>query len=251
MNPIYDVLGTSGSGIASPFLCTREVLVEATIRLFLKKNAIVIRAPPDTGKSTLLKLIGSKIQRSIPILNPIHIKWPDVTVQSRVTFKDNGLQKWKMLLEFCKQEQVEDDQAEQSRSVFLIDDAHNSFGDKDMWETLFNRTNIGGGLGFFVLACDYGPADGYYRLEHDPPHAYVNPERRIELPELLLSPVEAKQVIDKWARSYRSPIRVNPESIETLISQTGGHVGMLTKVLKYIVRYGLDCVSTSSSATQD
>lgn len=66
------------------YVCQREGLVAATLRLVLEKGVVVIRATPQVGKTTLLLLLGRHIRDECPSLEPIWLQW-------RPLEKRNGL----------------------------------------------------------------------------------------------------------------------------------------------------------------
>ncbi len=57
-------------------LCSRGRLVKDVIQRLPDERVIVIRAPPLTGKSTLLNLIGLEIIRNHDEYEPVKILWP-------------------------------------------------------------------------------------------------------------------------------------------------------------------------------
>ncbi|CAO1596559.1 hypothetical protein XANCAGTX0491_000396 [Xanthoria calcicola] len=61
---------------APEILMPREALVDSTIQLLRDCNMVLIRAPPQTGKSTLAQLISRKVFTHHPDLEPVFFFWP-------------------------------------------------------------------------------------------------------------------------------------------------------------------------------
>ncbi len=67
----------------------RAKLVDAAIQLLRDRNIVLVRAPPQAGKSTLAALIGRKILMAHPDLEPISFcgLTTDMTILIRMTTK--------------------------------------------------------------------------------------------------------------------------------------------------------------------
>ena len=66
---------SSSFGILVPCTSNRETSAQAAIKLLIDQRVIVLRAPPFTGKSTLLSLIGAEIVCIHQGLEPVMIFW--------------------------------------------------------------------------------------------------------------------------------------------------------------------------------
>ncbi|KAI4280404.1 MAG: hypothetical protein L6R38_004499 [Xanthoria sp. 2 TBL-2021] len=121
------------------FLTERKKLVTNTVKLLKEKVVIVIRAPPQCGKTTLLSLIAREILTNISHLEPVCTRW------ERRTYDDN-----KTYYEVLESPRAEARVANQAlretlktdghdftgyrRPVYLIDDAENTYDEVAFWD---------------------------------------------------------------------------------------------------------------------
>ena len=57
------------------YICGREELIDATLKLVFERKVVIIRATPQVGKTTLLHLLGRHILYQYPSLEPVWIIW--------------------------------------------------------------------------------------------------------------------------------------------------------------------------------
>ena len=135
-----------------PYVSQREELVAATIRLVLEKGVVVIRATPQVGKSTLLKLIGRHILKKRPSLEPIWIHWKNKEMRNGLSYQeflDNEAKQWRGMNAAYRPHNPN------AKEIFLIDEAQNSYPEPEFWSgELKNRFTRSRPL--FVLVCLYG-----------------------------------------------------------------------------------------------
>ncbi len=154
-----------------------------------------------------------------------------------------------------------------TRTVYLIDDAVNTYAEIAMWEDLFKNPNPSNtGADLFVLVCVHGSADGVLEWGDEPGQgAEIESHRRIELrsrvrkgsiaaPEMhsnggfnddemtpgslcmLLSSVDIQEVVKEWTNSHVPALQIGDDLIEYLKFETQGHAGMLVSVLNHLSR---------------
>ncbi len=130
----------------------REELVAATIRLVLEKGVVVIRATPQVGKSTLLKLLGRQILKEHPSLEPVLIHWQPPKDRDHLPYRkylDEAAIQWRGINAKLRPRNPN------AVEVFLIDEAQNSYSEPLFWSSeLKNRYTRSQPL--FVLVCVYG-----------------------------------------------------------------------------------------------
>ena len=208
----------------------RESLVEDTIRLLLEHRVIVIRAPPLSGKSTLLDFMGAKILTHHPKIEPVKIRWPEPSMKPT-----EKTEYWEILEEglrrAIKANRTTSDGVNKKKVVYLIDDAHNTYLETDLWEDHFKRPSRSDP--YFVLVCSYGAADRlFHRWGPLRSHAAdILLDRRIELQQLLLNDQHMKEIIDAWAKTNSPDRPCGSDLLDFFQFYTNGHVGVLDSLL--------------------
>ncbi|CAF9910688.1 hypothetical protein IMSHALPRED_009286 [Imshaugia aleurites] len=135
----------------------RESLVNDAIQRLLKHRFIVIRAPPLSGKTTLLDFMGAKILKDHPEIEPVKIRWP---IPSKERTENKA---YSDILEEGYGQAIEANRTgldinEKRTPVYLIDDAHYySYFDTDFWDDKLKRLQSKDP--YFVLVCEHGSAD--------------------------------------------------------------------------------------------
>ncbi|KAF2785483.1 hypothetical protein K505DRAFT_369196 [Melanomma pulvis-pyrius CBS 109.77] len=136
------------------YICKRETLVTSIIKNTRDYGVMVIRAPPQVGKSTLLKLIGHHIAHNEPDLDPVYFVWKSREDRQHIPYQ-----------QYIQQEQADWQQKEPkipprnptAQMIYLIDEAQNSYEEEILWENLKNRKNTRTSP-YYVLVCVYGAA---------------------------------------------------------------------------------------------
>ena len=205
--------------------------MENAIKRTLKHFVIVIRAPPLSGKSTLLDFIGAKMLIDHPELAPVKCRWPDPD-----KYLPTG-KRYGHILDETLRESVEANppapgNVAERKIVYLIDDAHNTYLDPAMWEDCFKRPDKY--KPFFILVCPYGAADRlFHRCGKIASMAADIPlHRRIELHQLFLNDIEMRDMIDAWAKKNSPDQPLGSDLLEFFRLYTNGHVGVLDSLLR-------------------
>lgn len=251
--------------IRVPYPSGRESLVGSVINLLREERVVVIRAPPFSGKSTLLNLIGAKILREYDQLEPVLFHWPPrskdeignrsykeiLTQELKRARKEN--EEWRSRRQPYYLRLVRgfgnaiarvtglvtetiDTTRDRACPVYLIDNAVNTYHERAMWEERFKNPDDAGNA-LFVLVCVHGSADGMVQWGSDLSEAsQIESHRRIELRGeslcMLLSSLEIREIVGLWAKQH--PFQIGSNLIEYLIFETQGHAGMLQMVLKHL-----------------
>ena len=236
----------TGFPVTADYPCLREDLVHETIKLLRKEAVIVIRAPPQVGKTVLLSLLGRKILVDHQDLEPVRIVWgnrSEEDIRSKPYYeileehletasKENEKVRTKVL---GKSSTIS---TKPRKAVFLIDEATNTYKEIMMWADLFKNPDRQDD--FFVLVCSYGSAKGVYQYgPEDAESVQIPPGRRVELfptdnkLQLLLSTCEIRQVVHEWHLKLEG-IVLDPDVYDFLETETEGHAGMLSMLLKYL-----------------
>ena len=220
-----------------PYVSFREELVTATMRLVLEKGVVVIRATPQVGKSTLLKLLGRHILKEHPSLEPIWIHW--VSKENR---NGHSYQKYldEAAIQWRRMNAAYRPQNPKTREIFLLDEAQNSYDEFDFWSSeLKNRLTTSQPL--FVLVCVYGSTTELLGGEDmtTPSEAFrIDQSQRIELRPSITGGMcmqftskETELVVNKWALDNK--YELTGDVCEYMHMATSGHPGMLRMLLDY------------------
>lgn len=218
------------------YVCERPDLVHSIIQLVQLARVVVIRATPQVGKTTLLRLLGRHIFEKEKDLEPVFFEWK--RREGR-----NGLP-YQQYLEQQKSKWQEDNAKHRpynprARTVYLIDEAQNSYEEEELWsQTLKNRNTRRQDI--FILVCLYG-AVGTSR-SHEPhiesQASLMDRFQRVELrpsmignPHMLFTAEETAVTIQKWA--IQENFKLTPGTCEYFHMATGGHPGMVGMVLHW------------------
>lgn len=246
---------------APELLMPREALVDSTIQLLRDCNMVLIRAPPQTGKSTLAQLIRRKVFTHHPDLEPVFFSWP--------AGRANDWEKIQDYEEILK-EQLNEKKAEAVREklkigtnvesssrkpLYIIDDAHRTYSENLMWEEKFKNGIIDHDE-YYLFLCGYGPANGRIHWGSVPSQSATVPTRwRIELlphpshnlqgyadpPHMLHMRMEEKEVaevIKRWAENQSPQATYDSSVFELLWYETEGHPGALKLILELMESKG-------------
>ena len=235
-------------------LTDRAYLVESLVDLIQQKVNVLIRAPPQTGKTTLLALLGRRILQSHPDLEPIAIRWPS----DRDGPERLGNLCHKILGQCYEEQKVRNQEARDllhtgdeifatssPRRVYLIDDAQNTYQEVKMWDHYFKNQS---GLDYerrgpcFLLMCSYGDSDGVNQW--GPGHweaATMTANARVELYpvashglQILLNNDEIQEMIERWAITFNPPAVCHSSVRDFIKEETQGHVGCIGLLLRWI-----------------
>ena len=227
----------------APYLTHRTGLVNTLIGLLRQKRIIVIRAPPAVGKTTLVSLIGWEIIQNHPDLEPVKILWKlrDTEEISKRMYQD--------ILEIAQDRDKKSNEEVREKlglpkyessktTVFMIDDAVNTYNEKMMWDDLFKNQSQGFEM-CFLLICVHGPSDGTHRWgDTESQSAYIQPDRRIELHsksagglQMLLDKQEIRQLVERWADTHVPKATCDESAYDFVESETQGHAGVIQMLL--------------------
>ena len=218
------------------FVCERESLVDSILDLAEEKRVGVIRATPLVGKSTLLLLLGRRAVETRPKLEPVYIDWADTQGRNGDSCKDylqHMGSKWRHTNTEYRQP------AAKTRTIYLIDEAQNSYGEAELWARILKSPNTRT-QPMFVLVCVYGAAAvSHSREPVIESHALaIDSLQRVELRPsalsglyMLFKPDETTATIKKWA--IQSQYTFEDGVPEYLHTATDGHPGMVGMLLRY------------------
>lgn len=213
------------------YVSEREGLVAATIQLALERGMVLIRATPQVGKTTLLRLLGRHIRDKLHSLEPIWIDW-------KCREQRNGLSCLIYLADeatkWCRLNARHRPHNPNARKIFLIDEAQNSYPELDFWSQHFKNIPTTSQPSF-VLACAYGPTTEFLGGgdTHTPSEAIrIDPSQRIELRPsvadglcMLFTIEETTTSVKKWALLHK--YKLEDGVCEYIQMATGGHPGMM------------------------
>ncbi|KAI4239785.1 MAG: hypothetical protein LQ349_000093 [Xanthoria aureola] len=139
-------------------LTPREDLVNATIGILRTRNVVMLRAPPQAGKSTLAQLISRKIFMKHPDLEPISFYW-----SARRAETPNKPSYTEVLEEKYRKSVIANDAVRAKlglyletgtprKPVYIIDDAHQTYSEDEMWEDQF-KDGVQDKNDHFLLVC--------------------------------------------------------------------------------------------------
>ncbi len=226
------------------YLTLRTDLVKALIERLRKKRVIVIRAPPRVGKSTITSLIGREIIQYHLDLEPVDIKWQlreaheieerhysDILQKAKRTAKERNA---------MMQEEMElTKHGGSTTTIFMIDDAVDTYNETEMWDQLF-KNDPEGLDACYLLICVYGSSNGTHRWGRSPGQsADIPPDRRIELHptsaeelQVLLNEREIRQLVERWADTHVPKATCDENVYKFIESETQGHVGVIARLLR-------------------
>lgn len=224
------------------YVSLRQDLVRDMIKLLLEERLIAIRAPPMTGKSTLLSLIGQEILREHPSLEPIQMMWEIPEKRLEKDYREYLASNRKLYVKFneAERQRLKQPSTDKRYNVYLIDEATNTYEDPRLWNDHFKNAKPSNN-DYFVLIFVYGSTDLYYQWGRtDSESSTFHAKKRIELvpnhpggPQLLLSPAEIKEATDQWPRD-QPHARHDDDIYEFFEYQTNGHAGMLGHLLTFL-----------------
>lgn len=258
-----------GCATAPELLMPREALVDSTIQLLRDCNMVLIRAPPQTGKSTLAQLISRKVFTHHPDLEPVFFFWP----AGRANYWEKIQDYREILKEQLNEKKVENESVREKlkigtnvesssrKPLYIIDDAHRTYSENLMWEQKFKNGIIDHDE-YYLFLCGYGPANGHIHWGTVPSQSATVPtEWRIELlphpshnlqgmmqkegyadtPHMLhvrMLEKEAAEVIKRWAENQSPQATYDSSVLELLWYETEGHPGALKLILELMESKG-------------
>ncbi|KAF2875670.1 hypothetical protein BDV95DRAFT_591127 [Massariosphaeria phaeospora] len=220
------------------FVSERQDLVHSILELAQDKRVVVIRATPQVGKTTLLRLLGYYILHHRLDLEPVFVLWTkqykrldsEKSVENYLASKHRWWQ---------KQNGTYRPHNPKARPVYLIDEAQGSYDEEDLWTQVLKNKNTKS-QPIFILVCLYGAAGTSHLHE---PHVesqalLVDSVQRVELRPstaghlyMLFQPKETAVAINKWA--IHNNYYFDNSMPGYLHSATDGHPGMVGMLLRH------------------
>jgi hypothetical protein len=223
------------------YICERKELIASIMQMLEFNRVIVIRATPQAGKSTLLKLLGHHVLYKRRDLEPVFINWRRQEERNEI-FYQSYMEREKSL---WKERNAEYRPCNpKAQTLYLIDEAQQSYEDIEFWdEELKNR--LSRNRPFFVLVCLYGVDVFIGRSSNvESKSLGVSPFQRVELrpssinnPFILFTLQETTIVVQKWAMFNQ--YKVKDDLYDYLHLATDGHPGMVGFVLGHLDTYAL------------
>ncbi|KAI4239497.1 MAG: hypothetical protein LQ349_000310 [Xanthoria aureola] len=226
-------------------LTPREDLVNATIGILRTRNVVMLRAPPQAGKSTLAQLISQKIFMQHPDLEPISFHW-----SARRAETPNKPSYIEVLEEKYRKSVIANDAVRAKlglhletgtprKPVYIIDDAHYTYSEDEMWEDQF-KDGVRDKNDHFLLVCVYGAASGLHTWGPvTSQSARIPAASRIELLsqpphhlQIRMNQQEHSEVIKRWATNTK--VECDQSVYTFLWYETQGHAGVLKIMLEFI-----------------
>lgn len=216
-------------------ICEREDLVAEILKLVDIMKVVIIRATPQAGKTTLLRLLGRHVLHGRRELEPVFFQW-------RIR-RERGDLPYRKYLE-QERSQWQEKNAEyrpcnpRAKTLYLIDEGQRSYEELDFWaRDLKNRGTRGQPM--FVMVCLYGADVAINRMaEVESLSLKMNADQQVELrpsntnnPYILFKPEETTIVVQKWA--IYNQYELTNDIYEYLHTATGGHPGMMGFALRH------------------
>lgn len=218
------------------YVCNREELVTTVLQRARHYGVVVIRATPQVGKTTLLKLLGHRIAHQESDLEPVNFIWQKNerrNFRSHWGYLELERDAWRGMNAKIRPYNPA------ARVVYLIDEAQDSYDDEAFWSMLKNH-HITRSQPLFVLVCLYGAA-GVSHIQ-DPSiesqALLMHSMHRIELramhggPRMLFRREELSFIIQNFATV--NGYQLEDGVIEYLYSATDGHPGMVGLLLSHL-----------------
>lgn len=219
------------------YVCDRPELVTSVLEYAHQFGVIIIRATPQVGKTTLLKLLGCHIAYKELDLEPVFLSWEKREKRNNLPYEEY-LQEYK---KYWQEKNTEiRPQNPKARTIYLIDEAQGSYEEDGLWLALKNHRNTRWSP-LFVLVCVYGATGVSHERD---PNAESQAQRihslhRIELrpsmpriPYMLFRREEVDHIVGKFANFHKC--RFQNEVVDYLYNATGGHPGMVGILLSYV-----------------
>ena len=234
-------------------VCERQYLVVSILALVRKTRVVIIRATPQTGKSTLLWLLGRHFLDEHKDLEPVHVLWKPKAERDNLRYEDylmSQANEWKAINAKYRPKN------DRARLVFLIDEAQGSYDEPEFWTNMLKNPNTRS-QPMFILVCLYGARDTMdtYDWRNDSHASKIDSFQRIELrysapgrPRLLFTPEETAVSVKKWAISQRFILKDDVSGY--LHTATDGHPGMIGLILGHFDLYFPQVMSTPSCLRQ-
>ncbi len=215
-------------------ICERHDLVDSIMRLLEVMKVVVIRATPQSGKSTLLHLLGNYVVHQRTDLEPVYILWRNRAERNNIPYT-TFLEENKSLWQGRNAEYRPCNPG--AKTLYLIDEGQKSYDDIEFWARELKNPVVTRFRPMFVVVCLYGADVCVNR----PPHVEslsldINPVQRIELrpsrtsnPYILFTLKETTVVIQKWANFYR--LELTDDIYEYIYRATDGHPGIVGLLL--------------------
>ncbi|KAI4272800.1 MAG: hypothetical protein L6R38_006514 [Xanthoria sp. 2 TBL-2021] len=231
---------------SSERLTPRTELVDATIQLLRESNIILIRAPPQTGKTTLANLMCRKMLLKHPDLEPVFFAWDEGRSKPGGQHTESYMDVLERQLREAKSKNEDARkklglQPNNAKPVYMIDDAIYTYSEKRMWEEVF-KGEVKDRNVYYILICVHGSSTGFYQWGTDYSNAvFIPTDRRVELLpdasynlQLRMNEEETKIVIDRWAAHHTPPAKCDQSVYEFVRCETEGYPGILNIMLEYI-----------------
>ncbi|KAF2877367.1 hypothetical protein BDV95DRAFT_644473 [Massariosphaeria phaeospora] len=220
------------------FLSERQDLVHNILELAQDKRVVVIRATPQVGKTTLLRLLGYHILHHRLDLEPVFVLWIKQykrldSEKSVERFLASNHRSWQ------KENATYRPHNPKARPVYLIDEAQGSYDEENLWTQVLKNKNTRS-QPIFILVCLYGAAGTSHLLE---PHVesqalLVDSVQRVELRPstaghlyMLFQPKDTATAVTKWA--LHNNYRFDDSMPGYIHSATDGHPGMVGLILRH------------------
>ncbi|KAL9109588.1 MAG: hypothetical protein Q9227_005768 [Pyrenula ochraceoflavens] len=134
------------------FVCHRSDLVHSILQLVRTTRVVVIRATPQVGKTTLLRLLGRHILYEEKDLEPFFILWKRRDMRDHFPYQQYLEQEKSRWQEYNAEHRPHKPNA---TTIYLIDEAQDSYEDEQLWTQTLKNHNTGQ-QPMFVLVCLYG-----------------------------------------------------------------------------------------------
>ena len=153
---IMDLLRKLTWGVSCDFVCERPELIASILQLTLIHRVVVIRATPQVGKTTLLRLLGQHILDKQKDLEPVFMEWKPRIKRDFLSYEKylaNAESKYReMNSEFRPTNGDHRPRNFKTKTIFLIDEAQDSYEEEEFWTQLVKNHNTRD-QSLFVLVC--------------------------------------------------------------------------------------------------
>ena len=221
---------------ACDYVCGRQDLVASVLAQVLNTRVVVIRATPQVGKTTLLRLLGRHILDEQRGLEPVFIDWEFREDRNHLPYEqylELHASRWR---DYNARYLA---QNPDSRLIYLIDEAQSSYEEEKSWNWTLKCPNTRR-QPLYVLVCVYGAA-GISRARQSSIQSQalrIDALQRVELRpsrfgslHMLFKPEETAVSVKKWAMLNNFGLEDGVH--EYLHAATDGHPGMIGLIFKH------------------
>jgi hypothetical protein len=217
-----------------PDICPRNETVQKLVDLIDDNTVLHVRGTPSSGKSVLAGLLYWSFREKNRKVLFIHL-WDRGNSESARNF----------LARKCRESGYEDHDIISESSVFIIDEAQQSYTHHDFWYDII-KTQSGQSSGpKFCLFSSFGsPVTGVPKLPRTITPPVLSNHQRVSLVKshhpwspdvgLFYNWDEFEDAVERYYRYSSARLKLDPGARDYLFSLTNGHPGAVRSLLGYL-----------------